>query len=103
MKLINRKTRKAIDKSVRKALKRHGPALIAGLASGLASSLATLSKTEAPGTDGKSNLAMMAERLEEALTTGDQDKKQKKHHGKKKHRHHQHEPELTQQSQPATH
>jgi hypothetical protein len=109
MKLINRKTRKAIDKSVQKALKRHGPALLAGLASGLASSLATLAKTEAPGEDGKSgksNLAVMAEQIGQALTPDGPEKKH--HHGKKKHRrHHEHhepehrEPEMTQQAQPA--
>jgi hypothetical protein len=99
MKLINRKTRKAIDKSVRKALKRHGPALITGLASGLASSLATLAKTEAPNKGGKSNLAMMAERLEEALTPDGQGYKKKGHHAKKKHRHH--DRDMTQQAQPA--
>jgi hypothetical protein len=68
MKLVNRKTRKAIKKSVRKAMKKHGATLMAGLASGLASTLATLAKTEAPGKHGKSNLAHAAERLEEAFT-----------------------------------
>jgi hypothetical protein len=67
MKLVNRKTRKAIKKSVRKAMKKHGPALMAGVASGLASTLATLAKTDAPGKRGKSNLAQVFERLEESL------------------------------------
>lgn len=97
MKLINRKARKAIDKSLRKAVKRHGPALMAGLASGLASSLATLAKTEAPGKGGKSNLASIVERFQEALaeSTGQKDKHR---HAKKKHsgRHHE-----TPQPQPA--
>jgi hypothetical protein len=68
MKLVTRKTRKAIDKSVRKAMKKHGPALIAALASGLASSIATLAKTEAPGRHGKSHLAELAARAEESLS-----------------------------------
>jgi hypothetical protein len=83
MKLINRKTRKAIEKSVRKAVKKHGPALMAGLASGLASSLATLAKTEAPGKHGKSNLANIVQRFEEALAQGGHEKKRR--HAKKKH------------------
>ena len=68
MKLVKRKTRKAIEKSVRKAMKKHGPAIVAALAGGLASSIATLAQTDAPGKHGKSNLADMAERAEESLT-----------------------------------
>jgi hypothetical protein len=97
MKLVNRKTRKAIEKTVRKALKRQGPALVAAVASGLASSLATLAKTEAPGKDGKSNLANIAERVAEAMKPNGHEKK---HHGsKKKHRRHDHDPDMAQQSQ----
>jgi hypothetical protein len=67
VKLINRKTQKAIRKSVRKAMRKHGAALVAGLVSGVASSLATLANTEAPGAHGKSNLANIAGRVEHAL------------------------------------
>ncbi len=74
MKLVNRKIRKAIKKSVRKAMKKHGPALVAGLASSLASTLATLATTEAPGKRGKSNLAEVVDRAEQALTGDDSGK-----------------------------
>src|SRR4051812_38442949 len=47
MKLVKRKTRKAIEKAVRKALKKHGPALVAAVAGGIVSSLAALAGTEA--------------------------------------------------------
>ena len=40
MKLMKRKTRKAIEKNLRKALKNHGPAIAAGLIGGIASTLA---------------------------------------------------------------
>jgi hypothetical protein len=76
VKLIDKKTRKAINKTVRKAMKKHGAALMAGLASGVASSLATLAKAEAPGTGGRSHLAAIVGRVEEALT--DQGQKRKK-------------------------
>ena len=69
MKLVKRKTRKAIEKSVRKAMKRHGPAIVAALAGGLASSLATLANTDAPNKGGKSNLADMADQAKAAVTT----------------------------------
>ena len=82
MKLVNRKTRKAIEKSVRKAMKRHGPAMIAGLASGLAATIATLGKTEAPHGHGKSNLADMVEQAKDSLTDG----KKSRHHGREKKR-----------------
>jgi len=81
MKLVNRKTRKAIEKSVRKAMKHHGPALIAGLVSGLASTIATLAKTEAPHGHGKSNLTDVVEQAKESLTGG---KKSRTHGGEKK-------------------
>ena len=68
MKLVNRKTRKAIEKSVRRAMKRHGPALMATLVSGLASSLATLAATDAPDRRGKSNLADKLEQATDSLT-----------------------------------
>jgi hypothetical protein len=68
MKLVNRKTKKAIEKSVRKAMKKHGPALLAGLASGLAATIASLAKTEAPQGHGKSNLADIVEQAKDSLT-----------------------------------
>jgi hypothetical protein len=83
MKLVNKKTRKAINKAVSKAMKKHGQTLLAGLLGGLASTLATLAKTDAPGTGGKSNLSLLAENIKEALneqTMG----KQHGHHGRKK-------------------
>lgn len=50
MKLVNRKTRKAIRKSLKKVVKKHGPEIVAGLAGVIASTLATLASTDAPGT-----------------------------------------------------
>jgi hypothetical protein len=82
MKLVNRKTKKAIEKSVRKAMKKHGPALIAALAGGLASTIATLAKTEAPRGHGKSNLADMVEQTKDSLTDG----KKSHRHGREKKR-----------------
>jgi hypothetical protein len=82
MKLVNKKNRKAINRAVKKAVKKHGQTLVAGLLGGLASTIATLAKTDAPGTGGaKSNLGMLAENIQEALsaqTVG-------KHHGGKHH------------------
>lgn len=69
MKLMKKKTRKMIDKAVRKAMKKNGPALLAGLAGAFASSLATLANTEAPGKRGKSNLANVVDRVQDSLTT----------------------------------
>jgi hypothetical protein len=69
MKIVNRKTRKAIRKSVNKVLKKHGPKFAAGLAGSIASALATLASTQAPGGKGtKSNLAAMSERVTDAMT-----------------------------------
>ena len=68
MKLVDRKTQKAIEKSVRKAMRKHGQTIVAGLASALVSSIATLASTQAPGKHGKSNLADLAERAEESLS-----------------------------------
>jgi hypothetical protein len=85
MKLINRKTRKALNKSIRKAVKKGGPAAMAALASGIASSLATLAQTEAPGKRGKSNLATMAERVSDSLTDGDRKKSRIRNAEKKRH------------------
>jgi hypothetical protein len=46
MKLVSRKTRKVLEKAVRKAVKKHGPTLVAALATGLASSIAALATAE---------------------------------------------------------
>jgi hypothetical protein len=72
MKMIKRKTRKAIRKSVNKVLKKRGPQIAAGLAGGIASTLATLANTEAPGTKGKkSNLAVLSGKLSDTVTGTD--------------------------------
>ena len=69
MKLVSGKTRKAIRKSVRKVIGKHGPQIAAGLAGGIASTLATLARTEAPGSKGKkSNLAKLSEDVSGKLT-----------------------------------
>ena len=78
MKIVNRKTRKAIRKGVKKAIKKHGPKIAAGLAGGVASTLATLASTEAPGTKGKqSNLDKVSNRVSEMIA-GDGGKKRKR-------------------------
>jgi hypothetical protein len=69
MKLMKKKTRKAISKSVGKVIHKHGPAIASGLAGSIASTLATLAGTEAPGSKGKkSNLAKVSEDVSEKLT-----------------------------------
>jgi NH3-dependent NAD+ synthetase len=68
MKLVNRKTRKAIRKSVKKVVKKHGAKVVAGLAGGIASTLATLASTEAPNAKGKSNLRKAARQVSDALS-----------------------------------
>ena len=70
MKLVTRKTRKKIAKTVRKAMKKHGDALMASLATGLASSIATLAKTQSPVRPGKSNLADVVDRAKESVADG---------------------------------
>ena len=70
MKLVTRKTRKQIAKTVRKAMKKHGDALMASLATGLASSIATLAKTQSPVRPGKSNLADVVDRAKESVVDG---------------------------------
>jgi hypothetical protein len=83
MKLMKRKTRKAIQKSVRKVIKRHGSEAAAGLAGGVASALATLASTDAPGTKGKkSNLGKLSQQVSQALA-GDDRKKSRKRAAKK--------------------
>jgi hypothetical protein len=74
MKIIDRKTRKAIRKSLRRSLRTHGPVIAAGLVGGVASTLATLASTEAPGTGGKSNLSKFAEKVQGALSGRDDSK-----------------------------
>ena len=78
MKLMKKKTRKMIDKAVRKAMKKNGPALLAGLAGAFASSLATLANTEAPGKRGKSNLANVVDRVQDSLTTPQEKKSRRR-------------------------
>jgi len=70
MKLVNRKTRKLIEKSVRKAMKKHGPALIAAMASSLVSTIATLANTDASDKPGKSKLGDVVEQAAGALVGG---------------------------------
>lgn len=95
MKIVNRKTRKAIRKSVGKVIKKHGPEMAAGLAGGIASTLATLAGTEAPGTKGrKSNLAALSKKVSKKVSdtskrvsdtlVGEDDKKLRKHGGSDK-------------------
>jgi hypothetical protein len=75
MKLVDRKTKKAIRKSLAKVIKKQGPKIVASLASALASSLATLASTDAPGTHGKkSNLAKLLPKAADMLTGGDGEK-----------------------------
>lgn len=69
MTLMNRKTRKAIRRSVRKVIRKHGPEIIAGLAGAMASAVATLASTEAAGTGGKrSNLGKLSDKVAGALS-----------------------------------
>lgn len=78
MKLVTRKTKKAVRKSVKKLIKKHGAEVAAGLVGTAASALATLAGTEAPGARGKkSNLAELSHRLA-ATVAGDKVKKSRK-------------------------
>lgn len=68
MMIVKRKTSKAIRKSVNRVIKKHGPRIAAGLAGGIASALATLASTEAPGRKGrKSNLGALSQQVTDAL------------------------------------
>jgi hypothetical protein len=70
MKIVNRKTQKAIRKSVKKIIKKHGPKIAAGLAASIASTLATLASTSAPGSKGrKSNLAHVSDKVSKMLSS----------------------------------
>ena len=69
MKILKRKTRRAIRKSINKIAKKHGSEIAAGLVGSLASTLATLASTDAPAGRGKrTNLAELSRRLSEAIT-----------------------------------
>jgi hypothetical protein len=68
VKLLKRKTRKALRKSINKIAKKHGSKIAVGLMGSLASTLATLASTDAPGGHGKrSNLDELSRRLSEAM------------------------------------
>jgi hypothetical protein len=88
--IVKRKTRKAILKSVNKVVKKHGPKVAAGLAGSIASALAALAGTQAPGRKGKkSNLAALSERVSDAVGEGSRESrtkadKKKRKHGKKR-------------------
>lgn len=71
MKIVSRKTRKAIRKSVKKVIKKHGAKIAAGLAGGIASTLAALASTEAPGPKGKqTNLAKVSRKVTKMISAG---------------------------------
>lgn len=73
---------------MKKAVRKNGQTLLDGLLGGLASTLATLAKTDAPGGSGKSNLGMLAENIKEALS---QQQGGKHHHRRhEQHDHHGH-------------
>jgi len=67
MKILNRKTRRAIRKSVGKVVKKHGPQILAGLAGGISSTLATLASTDA-STRERSPLSKLSQRVSNLLT-----------------------------------
>jgi len=62
MKILTRKTRKAIRKSVGKVVKKHGPEILAGLAGGISSTLATLASTDGD-TNGQSRLTNLSKKV----------------------------------------
>jgi hypothetical protein len=68
MKLLKRKTRKALRKSINKIAKKHGSKIAMGLVGSLASTLAALASTDAANGRGKrSNLDELSRRLSEAI------------------------------------
>jgi hypothetical protein len=75
MKIVNRKTRKAIRKSVKKVVKKHGAKVAAGLVGGIASTLATLASTEAPGKGKQTNLAKVSKKVGDMITSGGSSRK----------------------------
>jgi hypothetical protein len=66
MKLLKRKTRKAIKKQFKKAINKHGPEIAAGLIGGLASTLMTLANTDEDGS-GKTKVGKLAKKVEGAF------------------------------------
>jgi hypothetical protein len=77
MKIVNRKTRKAIRKSVKKVVKKHGAKIAAGLAGTIASALATLASTDAAGTKGRrTNLSEISKKVTDMISG---DGKKRKH------------------------
>ncbi len=71
MKLVKRKTRKAIKKSVSKAIDKHGPQIAAAVVGGIASTLATLAGAESSEDPGKSKLTRFAEKVTAGRGRGD--------------------------------
>jgi hypothetical protein len=67
MKIMKKKTRRAIRKSVSKMIDKHGREIAVGLVGSIASALATLASTEGPGNDGKSNLTKLSKRISKTL------------------------------------
>ena len=70
MKLITRKTRKAIRKNLKKAINKHGPAIAAGLVGGLASTLATLASNDELVNDGKSRVGKLSDKVQGLMSDG---------------------------------
>ena len=68
MKIMKKKTRRAINKTMRKMINRHGREIAAGLVGSIASALATLAATEAPNADGRSNLTKMSKKISKTVT-----------------------------------
>ena len=75
MKLMNRKTRKAIRKHVRKAISKHGPAIAAGLVGGIASTLAAMASTDDSDNNGHSRLGKLSDKVRQL--TGHDDSHQR--------------------------
>jgi hypothetical protein len=84
MRIVKKKTQKKITKAFQKLVKKHGPEIGATLAGGIASSLAALASTRAPGDKGlKASLAKLSDDLNELLG-GDGKKSRKKARSRKK-------------------
>jgi hypothetical protein len=82
MKILDRKTQKAIRKVFTKVIRKHAPEIAAGLAGSLSATLATLAGTDTPGGTKKSNLAALSETLSDMVTGGGK-KSRKKDSGRK--------------------
>ena len=78
MKLVTRKTKKAVRKSVKKLIKKHGADVAAGLVGTAASALATLAGTEAPRARGKKSILAELSHQLAATVAGDKVKKSRK-------------------------